>query len=469
MRFPRERSPLSPTTSKARLAIENLEDRLTPSWGAVPPSMIAIPTTAVTATLNSNGDASGNAAITANEVDYYKFTSKGGAFTLSATTPSSNMDTVIAVYNAAGQRVAYNDDVSSTNRDSRLTTNLAAGTYYFGVTNYTRTAGGSYTFTVDGPAVSPPPAPPTVPPPSPPTTGGFQITLRTTGLTATQQAIFQQAANRWAQVITGDLPNATYNGVAVDDVLIDASGAAIDGVGGILGQAGPDSVRSGTLLPIHGTMQFDTADLAQLEANGGLYYTVLHEMGHVLGIGTIWQQRGLVSGAGTSNPVFTGANAVAAYNAVFGMSVTGVPVENTGGAGTRDSHWRESVFGNEVMTGYLNNGVNPLSRVTVASLADLGYQVNMAAADAYTPPGRTAQLALSVGTTSGAPALLAPVGTGGANALSPERTAEFFERLAAHVASVLNDVGQLQFQFQATDTSHQSRDPLSRSVFDLLM
>src|SRR5258708_39129929 len=42
------------------------------------------------------------------------------------------------------------------------------------------------------------------------------------------------------------------------------------------------------------------------------------------------------------------------------------------------SHFRESVFGNEVMTGYLNNGANPLSRVTIASLADLGYQVNMA-------------------------------------------------------------------------------------------
>src|SRR5262249_31094748 len=51
----------------------------------------------------------------------------------------------------------------------------------------------------------------------------------------------------------------------------------------------------------------------------------------------------------------------------------------------------------EVMTGYLNNGTNPLSRVTVASLADLGYQVNMNAADAYTPPGR----ALIAGSGSG--------------------------------------------------------------------
>ena len=38
------------------------------------------------------------------------------------------------------------------------------------------------------------------------------------------------------------------------------------------------------------------------------------------------------------------------------------------------------------MTGWLNAGANPLSRVTAASLADLGYQVDLSAADSYTPP-----------------------------------------------------------------------------------
>jgi hypothetical protein len=45
------------------------------------------------------------------------------------------------------------------------------------------------------------------------------------------------------------------------------------------------------------------------------------------------------------------------------------------------------VFANELMTGWYNAGrANPISRITVASLADLGYQVNMAAADSYAPP-----------------------------------------------------------------------------------
>ena len=154
---------------------------------------------------------------------------------------------------------------------------MTAGTYYLGVTNYIGTGGGSYTWSVDGPSPGAPPPPP------PPPTGGFSITLRTSGLTANQRTIFQQAANRWAQIITGDLPNSTYNGLVVDDVLIDASSVAMDGSGGVLGSAGPDRVRSGTYWPVHGTMQFDSYDLAWLESSGGLYYTVLHEMGHVLG------------------------------------------------------------------------------------------------------------------------------------------------------------------------------------------
>jgi hypothetical protein len=61
-----------------------------------------------------------------------------------------------------------------------------------------------------------------------------------------------------------------------------------------------------------------------------------------------------------------------------------VPVENTGGPGTADAHWRESVFGNELMTGFVDAGANPLSRVTVGSMGDLGYSVNLTDADPYT-------------------------------------------------------------------------------------
>lgn len=493
---------LRSTISRVRLSLESLEERLTPSWSSTPPATLtSLPASFTSITQNSAGDATGNASIATTEIDWYRFTeTASGAATFQALTPASNLDTVIAVYNSSRARVGYNDDISNTNRDSRFTVNLTAGqTYYFGVTNYTGTAGGSYTWSLDGAAASgggtddsyenndtratasvlgsltasrtisnlvmadgndwyqftlptagasdasvsisflhsqgdldlelynaagtrignsdsatnsefislsglaagtytvrvlgyngannPNYSMVLTPGTGGTSTGNFNIQLRMTGLTASQQAIFQQAVARWQQIIIGDLPAATYNGVAVDDLLIDASASPIDGAGGILGQAGPDRFRSGSSLPYHGTMQFDSADLASLESSGGLIYTVIHEIGHILGIGTIWTNKGLLSGAGTSNPLFTGAQATAAYNSIFGTNASGVPVENSGGSGTRDSHWRETTFGNELMTGYLNNGANPLSRITVGSLADLGYQVDMSRADSYSPPG----------------------------------------------------------------------------------
>ena len=49
-----------------------------------------------------------------------------------------------------------------------------------------------------------------------------------------------------------------------------------------------------------------------------------------------------------------------------------MPVEQDGRAGTRDSHWDEETFTNEIMTGYINSN-NVFSDLTVASLEDLGY------------------------------------------------------------------------------------------------
>lgn len=49
-------------------------------------------------------------------------------------------------------------------------------------------------------------------------------------------------------------------------------------------------------------------------------------------------------------------------------------------------HWDEWCLDNELMTGKLNSGeTNPLSRVTVASFQDIGYDVNITAADMFSP------------------------------------------------------------------------------------
>ena len=218
----------------------------------------------------------------------------------------------------------------------------------------------------------------------------FTIEVRFTGgLSERQRAAFTAAADRWTRVIVGDLPPVEIDGETVDDVLIIAEGADIDGAGQVLGQAGPTHLRpesagAAALLPARGEMTFDSADLAALEADGRLDDVITHEMGHVLGIGTLWDAKGLLAGSGTDDPTFTGAGAVAEYAALGGTG--NVPVENTGGPGTAEGHWRETTFATELMTGFLDDGANPLSRMTAAGLGDLGYDVDLAAAEPYTLP-----------------------------------------------------------------------------------
>jgi subtilisin-like proprotein convertase family protein len=232
-----------------------------------------------------------------------------------------------------------------------------------------------------------------------PAASAFDIDVRFLGgLTDAQKSAFDVAATRWSELIVGDLPDVVVDGQTVDDVRIDAEGVAIDGPGKILGQAGPTRLRPGSFLPATGVMSFDTADLAQMEADGSLVRVIMHEMAHVLGFGTIWDRKGLLQGAGTANPTFTGAGAIREFAALRGeTSPLAVPVANQGGPGTRDSHWREQVFGNELMTGFLNGGVNPISRLSVAGLEDLGYEVSYDAADPYTLPSALMIAIMGVG------------------------------------------------------------------------
>jgi hypothetical protein len=222
----------------------------------------------------------------------------------------------------------------------------------------------------------------------------FTIKVRFVGgLTQGQMDAFAAAADRWVKVIVGDLPEDVVDGEVVDDVLILAAGAVIDGPGKILGQALVTHRRRAgdepwALLPSGGNMTFDKDDLANMEAAGTLGDVITHEMGHVLGIGGTWRLKGLITGAQTDNPRFIGPAAMAEYHKLRGGlgEPETVPVANVGGPGTKLVHWRELDFGNELMTGNVNRAPNPLSRVTAGCLGDLGYQVDIDAADSYTLP-----------------------------------------------------------------------------------
>jgi hypothetical protein len=155
----------------------------------------------------------------------------------------------------------------------------------------------------------------------------------------------------------------------------------------VLGAAGPCLVRNADFLSLYGIMFFDIDDLDFLEQLGFFDEVVIHEMGHVLGFGTLWNfGRNLLVG-GAPDPRFTGPLAIAAYDDLGGEGT--VPVEgDQGGSGTLFSHWDEATFFNELMTGFLNSSAsaNPLSDVSVASMGDLGYGVNLGTGDRYRLP-----------------------------------------------------------------------------------
>ncbi|HYC50595.1 MAG TPA: leishmanolysin-related zinc metalloendopeptidase [Gemmatimonadaceae bacterium] len=240
----------------------------------------------------------------------------------------------------------------------------------------------------------------------------YEITIRFFGppMSAAQQALFTNAAARISGIITGDLTQADPRPLAIDpdttdcqttgqpvlnevidDVLIYASIRDLDGPGNVLAQAGACFVRPHPTQtsPPHaaiGTMQFDAADIQALSGSGSLQDVITHEMLHVLGLGVLWgSPRNFLLNGQTGDPRYTGTQGLEGCRSIGGSiaCATSLPVENTGGDGTQDSHWRESTFNTELMTGFLDAGANPISLMTVGALADLGFVVNPAAADEY--------------------------------------------------------------------------------------
>ena len=226
--------------------------------------------------------------------------------------------------------------------------------------------------------------------------GRFNISLKyLVPVTDRQKEVFEAAAARWEAIIikdessipqarvinnvlVGAIPSAFFGfpalnlDGAVDDVVIEVVLIPIDGPGKILGSAGPRFVRTSNRLTISGVMQFDVDDLDFLEGLDLFEEVIVHEMGHVLGVGTLWNSgtKRLRQGP-ASNPYFTGKMANTFWNAEGGEFE--LPIENMGGPGTAGGHWRESLLRNELMTGFLNLGENPISRITAGSMKDLGY------------------------------------------------------------------------------------------------
>ena len=241
------------------------------------------------------------------------------------------------------------------------------------------------------------------------------------------QAAFDAAKARWQSIIVGGLTPVQLTGsdvigpfsintglpnvgtipciplvsnTTIQDVNIYVYVRPIDGNTGtnILGLATPVYLRD-NLLPFAGCMIFDEANIDALIGNG-LDAVILHEMAHVFGFGTLWDEKGLLVGKcpASTTPSFSGPSSQQGFLAalvpggVYNDPITPVEGEGSCDDGTRDGHWSESVMGNELMTGFLSPTSNPLSAITSASLRDFGYVVNDVPSDPYTVPSVSAAL-----------------------------------------------------------------------------
>ncbi len=245
----------------------------------------------------------------------------------------------------------------------------------------------------------------------------FVIDLRFVGPTPSPEvlAAFEQAKARWQGIIRQTTGSASFRWPqgtclrtlptaqdTVRDVVIMARIDSIDGPSNILGSAGPCVIKptpSGHSLPIVGQMVFDSADMKTMATTGRLVNVITHEMGHVLGVGTMWAAQfhsgvrlSVTSQLNPSTNAYLGTGGIAA-SATMGftqfvftgdaLSLNTVPLEDTGGSGTAGSHWRRSIYGNELMNGFAGSGAMSLSLLTVAAMADLGYTVTTTGAEPW--------------------------------------------------------------------------------------
>jgi len=221
----------------------------------------------------------------------------------------------------------------------------------------------------------------------------------------TAEGAISDAVARWETVVTGDktpsvlpggalttcaLVDATLlEGAFVDDVVLVVGFGPWDGLSGTLAVAGPCAYVSTTApLTIMGQILVDEADAA-VASPTYLQDIVWHEIGHTMGIGTLWSS--LLTGSGTVAPRFAGTAATAEWLALSGLT-DGVPVQPA-----VQGHWDEAWLDSEIMTPFTEGSAVRLaiSRVTIAALADLAWTVDLATADAYALPGCTSACTLA--------------------------------------------------------------------------
>ena len=233
--------------------------------------------------------------------------------------------------------------------------------------------------------------------------GQFDITVQfaSEDVPNSYRSAFEDAVERWEDIITGDLPYAFVEGYGyVDDILIEVAIEDIElsfagveqtilAISSVLDQRDARSAEGA--LPTYSRIVINSEEVGTIL---NLDEFVSNTIGRALGFGALWEEFGLVrliDGVAT----YVGANALRELEDL-NDDLNGVTaLEDGADGGLAAEYWSEAVFDAELMTSRVEirrpdagpgtPGIpdNPISALTIAAMQDLGYQVNYDEADFY--------------------------------------------------------------------------------------
>ncbi len=241
----------------------------------------------------------------------------------------------------------------------------------------------------------------------------LDLTLVNEG-TASQNDIIAKVADRYASMIGVGGSDESVNLPAdqcapgmpeLSDYEVDDFGlwvviGPLDGAGNAVAMSGTCIWRADTGfgwvgMPTVGAVVLDEADIARLESDGVLEAVVTREMASALGFNpAMWKRHGFLRSPSLPDSPDADAHmnaplVVAAFDAAGGAGYAGAraPLENGAVEAISDQFWRQSVFGDEVMTAYVTGDSQPLSRITLEALYEVGLEIDVMMADPFTLPG----------------------------------------------------------------------------------
>ena len=247
----------------------------------------------------------------------------------------------------------------------------------------------------------------------------FQYTITNNSSSYTEDSddytIIAAAFNKWDDIVDKDSRFSSYT-ITVS-VTFDTLGSGILGGASINTVYYFGSMSFGNTFPASGTITLSDSYLPTLKStthddgNTSYYHVFLHEVGHILGIGSLWSitdfPKTSYTEDNTTKYYYTGEKALAEYKNYFQdfsyNDFLGVPIEDDGSSGTVNVHPEEGTEGSvssddryingifhpgldtELMTGWLDSSPTnaPLSRISIAFLEDMGFVVDYSYADNY--------------------------------------------------------------------------------------